>query len=130
MASDNKSDIINKIAMGGFSVFILLFVILSSGLYFNNSNNIAIKIQIDNEVNREKTAVNEALTKTLVMINDSIVTFKTNVQRKDSLYIKTIEQFQQVKLEKDSLARVLRSFKQSDTHPVTKTNDEMVESQN
>jgi hypothetical protein len=120
MTSDNKSNIINKIAMGGFLLFILLFVILSSGLYFNNSNNIAVKIQTDNEVNKEKTAVNEALTKTLVMKNDSIVTFKTHVKKKDSLYVKTIEQFQQVKLEIDSLTRVLRSFKQSDLQPVQK----------
>lgn len=124
MASDNKSDIVSKLAMGGFLAFILIFVSLSSWVYFNNSTNVAIKIQSDNEVNKEKTAVNEALTKTLVLKNDSIVNYRTEVKRKDSLYVKKIEsvekKLRQVTHEKDSLVRVLRSFKQSDIQPIQK----------
>ena len=121
-SENNKSEIISKLAMGGFLAFILIFVSLSSWVYFNNSTNVAIKIQSDNEVNKEKTAVNEALTKTLVMKNDSIVSYKTEVRKKDSLYVKTIEkykdQLKQVTHEKDSLARILRNFKQSDIQPI------------
>lgn len=124
MASENKSDIVSKLAMGGFLAFILIFVSLSSWVYFNNSTNVAIKIQSDNEVNKEKTAVNEALTKTLVMKNDSIVSYRTEVRKKDSLYVKKIEsverKLKQVTHEKDSLVRVLRSFKQSDIQPIQK----------
>lgn len=124
MASDNKSDIVSKLAMGGFLTFILLFVTFSSWVYFNNSTNVAIKIQSDNEVNKEKTAVNEALTKTLVLKNDTIVGYRTEVKRKDSLYVKKIEsvekKLKQVTHEKDSLVRLLRSFKQSDIQPIQK----------
>lgn len=125
MATDNKSEIISKLAMGGFLAFILIFVSLSSWVYFNNSTNVAIKIQSDNEVNKEKTAVNEALTKTLVMKNDSITTYKTEVKRRDSLFIKKVEQYEKklkkVEHEKDSLVNILRSFKQSDIQPINRT---------
>lgn len=128
MGSENKSDFISKIAMGGFLAFILIFVSLSSWVYFNNSTNVAIKIQSDNEVNKEKTAVNEALTKTLVMKNDTIVGYRTEVKRKDSLYVKKIEFFEkklkQVTHEKDSLARILRNFKQSDLQPIHREENE------
>jgi len=124
MANENKSDIVSKLAMGGFLAFILIFVSLSSWVYFNNSTNVAIKIQSDNEVNKEKTAVNEALTKTLVLKNDSIVGYRTEVRKKDSLYVKKIKsvekQLKQVTHEKDSLVRILRSFKQSDIQPIKK----------
>lgn len=122
----NKSEIFSKIAMGGFLAFILIFVALSSYVYFNNTTNVAIKIQTDNEVNKEKTAVNEALTKTLVMKNDSIVSYRTEVKRKDSLFVKKVEQYEkQIKKithEKDSLANILRHFKQSDLQPVNRNN--------
>ena len=122
MASENKSDIISKLAMGGFLLFIIIFVSLSSWIYFNNTANVAIKIQTDNEINKEKTAINEALTKTLVMKNDTIVGYKTEVKRKDSLYVKKIELFEKklkkLTHEKDSLARIINSFKQSDIQPI------------
>lgn len=128
MATQNKSDVLSKIAMGGFLIFILLFVSLSSWIYFNNTTNVAIKIQTDNEVNKEKSAVNEALTKTLVMKNDSIVSYRTEFKRKDSLYVKTIELFEkklkQVTHEKDSLTRILHSFKQSDIQPIHRNEDQ------
>lgn len=125
MATENKSDILSKIAMGAFFAFILIFVSLSSYVYFNNSTNVAIKIQSDNEVNKEKTAVNEALTKTLVMKNDSIVTYKTEVKKRDSILYKKVEQYElklkKVEHEKDSLVNILRNFKQSDLQPINRS---------
>jgi hypothetical protein len=122
MSTENKSQLLSKIAMGGFFAFILLFVSLSSYVYFNNSTNVAIKIQSDNEVNKEKTAVNEALTKTLVMKNDTIVNFKTEVKKKDSVLVKKVELYEKrlklVEHTRDSLAKILSKFKQSDIQPI------------
>lgn len=121
MATDSK-DLLSKIGIGAFLIFIIIFVGSSSWLYFSNSNNVAIRIQSDNEVNREKTAVNEALTKTLVLKNDSIVSYKTEVKKKDSILYQKVEQFEQklkkVEHEKDSLTNILRKFKQSDLQPI------------
>lgn len=128
MGTDNK-DLLSKLGMGAFLFFIIIFVSMSSWIYFSNSTNVAIKIQSDNEVNKEKTAVNEALTKTLVLKNDSIVTFKTEVKKRDSILYKKVEQYE-IKLkkvvhEKDSLANILRKFKQSDLQPINrKSNDQ------
>jgi hypothetical protein len=119
---ENKSNILNKIAMGGFLLFILLFVTLSSLVYFNNSSNVEIKIKTDNEVNKEKSAVNEALTQSLVAKNDSIVSYKLEVKKKDSVLYNKIELFEkQLKKttrEKDSLINILKRFKSSDIQPV------------
>ena len=123
MATDSK-DFISKLGMGAFLFFIIIFVSLSSWIYFDNSSTVAIRIQSDNEVNKEKTAVNEALTKTLVQKNDSIYTFKMEVKKKDSILIKKVEQFEKklkkVQHEKDSLANVIRMFKQSDIQPIVR----------
>jgi hypothetical protein len=123
MATDNK-ELLSKIGMGMFLVFIIVFVGSSSWLYFSNSTNVAIRIQSDNEINKEKTAVNEALTKTLVMKNDTIVSIKTEVKKRDSILYKKIESFEKklkkVEHEKDSLANILRKFKQSDIQPINR----------
>jgi len=125
LSTDEKSNIWTKIGMIGFMFFIIVFVSFSSWIYFNNNNNVAIRIQTDNEVNKEKTAVNEALTKTLVLKNDSITSYKTEVKKKDSLLINEIKYFKQElekeKHEKDSLVNILRHFKQSDIQPVRKS---------
>jgi hypothetical protein len=125
MGNDSKSQILSKIAMGTFLGFILIFVSLSSYVYFSNSSNVAIKIQTDNEVNKEKTAVNEALTKTLVMKNDTIVSFKIQVKKRDSILYKKVEQYEKklkkIEHEKDSLVNILRNFKQSDIQPISRT---------
>ena len=128
MGSDNK-DLLSKLGMGAFLFFIIIFVSMSSWIYFSNSTNVAIKIQSDNEVNKEKTAINEALTKTLVLKNDSIVTFKTEVKKKDSILYKKVEQYEinlkKLIHEKDSLTNILRKFKQSDLQPINrKSNDQ------
>lgn len=124
MSAENKSDILSKLAMGAFLLFIIVFVSLSSWVYFNNSSNVAIRIQTDNEINKEKTAVNEALTKTLVLKNDSITTYKTTVRKKDSLFYKKVEFFEKklkkIEHEKDSLVKILRNLKQSDLQPIHK----------
>ncbi len=123
MATDSK-DFISRLGMGAFLFFIIIFVSLSSWIYFDNSSTVAIRIQSDNEVNKEKTAVNEALTKTLVQKNDSIYSFKMEVKKKDSILIKKVEQFEKklkkVQHEKDSLVNVLRMFKQSDIQPIVR----------
>lgn len=119
---ENKSNVLNKIAMGGFLLFILLFVGISSLVYFNNSSNVEIRIKTDNEVNKEKTAVNEALTQTLVAKNDSIISFKLEVKKKDSILYKEIEsvknKLEKTTREKDSLASIIKRFKSSDIQPV------------
>lgn len=124
MATDS-GDVLSKLGMGMFLLFIIIFVGSSSWLYFSNSTNVAIKIQSDNEVNKEKTAVNEALTKTLVLKNDSIISFRTEVKKKDSILYKKVEFFEKklkkVEHEKDSLANILRKFKQSDIQPINRT---------
>jgi hypothetical protein len=98
----------------------------SSFIYFNNTSNVEIKIKTDNAVNKEKTALNEALTKTLVSKNDSIFNFKKSIKKNDSVFIikkKTYEkEIKKLKNEKDSLIRILRNFKQSDLLPIGKGN--------
>lgn len=117
-----KSSIINKIGMIGFILFILIFVSLSGWIYSNNSTNVAIRIQTDDEVNKEKTAVNEALTKTLVSKNDSIQTFKVEVKKKDSINRTDLKVFKKelskLNHEKDSLITIIRNLKQSDIQPI------------
>src|ERR1041385_5718840 len=105
-------DKLTKIGMGAFLLFIIIFVSFSSWIYFSNTSNVAIRIQSDNEVNKEKTAVNEALTKTLVMKNDTISYIKTETRKKDSILYKKINQVEK-KLKKsqkenDSLLNVIR----------------------
>lgn len=120
----NNRDILSKIGMGAFLVFILIFVSMSSWIYFSNSSNVAIRIQSDNEVNKEKTAVNEALTKTLVLKNDTITTIKVQTKKRDSILFKKIDlvekKLKKSECEKDSLANIIRKFKQSDLQPVTR----------
>jgi len=117
-----KSNIINKIGMIGFVIFILIFVSLSGWIYTNNSTNVAIRIQTDDEVNKEKTAVNEALTKTLVAKNDSIQSFKVEVKKKDSINRTDLKVFKKelskLNHEKDSLINIIRNLKQSDIQPI------------
>lgn len=117
-----KSNIVNKIGMIGFIIFILIFVSLSGWIYSNNSTNVAIRIQTDDEVNKEKTAVNEALTKTLVYKNDSIKTYKVEVKKKDSVIISELKHYKKEltksQHEKDSLINIIRNLKQSDIQPI------------
>ena len=122
MSFSGKKELLNKVAMITFIAVIFLFIGGSSLVYFNNSSNVEIKIKSDNIVNKEKTAVNEALTRTLVMKNDSIDTYKQTIRQKDSLYIKKVEvmekEIKKSKHEKDSLINILRNFKQSDLQPI------------
>jgi len=108
--------------MIGFVIFILIFVSLSGWIYTNNSTNVAIRIQTDDEVNKEKTAVNEALTKTLVAKNDSIQSFKVEVKKKDSINRTDLKVFKKelskLNHEKDSLINIIRNLKQSDIQPI------------
>lgn len=122
---DNK-DVMSKIGMILFILIIVIFVGGSSFVYFNNSSNVEIRIKTDNAVNKEKTAVNEALTKTLVAKNDSIYTFKKTIKSQDSVSVKNSQIFEKklkkVQHEKDSLINILRHFKQSDIQPINRDN--------
>lgn len=126
MSFSGKKELFTKIAMIGFVFIIFTFVIGSSMIYFNNSSNVEIKIKTDNQVNKEKTAVNEALTKTLVMKNDSISEFRNTIKKNDSIYSKRIDlvetKLKKIEHEKDSLVNIIRNFKQSDIQPVNRYN--------
>jgi uncharacterized membrane protein len=117
MSSVGKEDKLSKILMGAFLLFIIIFVSISSWIYFTNSTNVAIRIQTDDEINKEKTAVNEALIKTLVLKNDSIISFKTEVQKKDSIISKKVFKLEH---ERDSLKSLISKFKKSDIQPIVR----------
>lgn len=121
-----NKDLMNKLAMIMFILIIVFFIGGSSFIYFNNSSNVEIKIKTDNAVNKEKTAVNEALTKTLVAKNDSIFDFKQTIKKKDSIQYNTTQVFEKrlkkVQHEKDSLINILHNFKQSDIQPINRDN--------
>lgn len=120
----NNKDLQTKLGMIAFIVIIVSFVFGSSFIYFNNTSNVEIKIKTDNAVNKEKTAINEALTKALVAKNDSIASFKKEIIKKDSLFSikekKFEKEIKKSKHEKDSLINILRNFKQSDLQPIGK----------
>lgn len=117
----------SKIGMVIFIIAILLVVSISGLVYTANTSNIEVKIQTVNDVNKEKTAVNEALTKTLVMKNDTIGELKDVIIEKDSTITagnkvtqaneKTIKSLEH---KVDSLNLLIRKFKPSDIEPVSK----------
>jgi hypothetical protein len=119
-----NKDLLSRIGMGAFLLFIVIFVSLSSWIYFNNSTNVAIRIQSDNEINKEKTAVNEALTKTLVQKNDTISTIKIETRKRDSILFKKIDvvekKLKKSEHQKDSLQKIINRLKQSDIQPITR----------
>jgi len=127
MGFSGKRELFNKIGMIGFVFIMFSFVIGSSLVYFTNSTNVEIKIKTDNQVNKEKTAVNEALTKTLVMKNDSISDFRIKIKKNDSLFLNRItvveKKLIKTQREKDSLINIIRNFKQSDIQPVNRNSN-------
>lgn len=126
MSFSGKKELLSRIAMAGFIFIIFTFVAGSSMIYFNNSSNVEIKIKTDNQVNKEKTAVNEALTRTLVMKNDSIDGYRSTIKKNDSLFSTRMtiveKKLKKTEHEKDSLINIIRSFKQSDIQPVNRDN--------
>lgn len=127
MSFSGKKELLTRIGMIGFIFIIFTFVAGSSLIYFTNSSNVEIKIKTDNQVNKEKTAVNEALTRTLVMKNDSIDGYINTIKKNDSLFTNRItvveKKLKKTENEKDSLIRIIRSFKQSDIQPVNRDNN-------
>lgn len=127
MSFSGKKELLTRIGMIGFIFIIFTFVAGSSLIYFTNSSNVEIKIKTDNQVNKEKTAVNEALTRTLVMKNDSIDGYRNTIKKNDSLFTNRItvveKKLKKTENEKDSLIRIIRSFKQSDIQPVNRDNN-------
>jgi len=127
MGFSGKRELFNKIGMIGFVFIMFSFVLGSSLVYFTNSTNVEIKIKTDNQVNKEKTAVNEALTKTLVMKNDSISEFRIKIKKNDSLFLNRItvveKKLIKTQREKDSLINIIRNFKQSDIQPVNRNSN-------
>jgi hypothetical protein len=117
-----KSDLFTRIGMGGFLICIILFVSLSSYVYFNNSSSVEIRIQSDNEIKKEKDAVNEALKTELVIKNDSLSTYKARFKNSDSLHATQVKYYEKkierIQYQNDSLNNILRNLKQSDIQPV------------
>lgn len=117
---------LNKIAMIAFICIIVFFIVVSSYLYFTNTNNVEIKIKSDNAINREKTLINEALTRTLVLKDDTLILLKNEIKTKDSITAIKLDSYEKTvtKLErqKDSINKILRNLKQSDLQPIQRTN--------
>lgn len=120
-----KKDGFNKYLMYGFLAFLIAFIPVSSWLFFTNNKNIELSINSDNEMVKEKTAVNEALTKALVIKTDSAKILKKNLERKDSVsnikdkkIQETLNAVKKLQHENDSIKKILKKIKWSDLQPV------------
>lgn len=119
-----RSDFWTKVGMTTFILCICAFVTLSSYVYYNNNASVEVRIKSDELIKRETAVANEALTKTLQLTSDSLATYKSTTQKRDSLYINKIKMYEnklvQMQQENDSLHTVLRSLKQSDIQPIVR----------
>lgn len=119
---------VNNYGIIGFIIFIVILVIFSGFVFFNNSSNLEVSIRSNDEQLKRSEAVTEALTKNVVEKNEAIKILALDNHKlqkkgssKDSVINKQSDEIKQLQHDKDSLTNLVRKFKWSDIEPVNKS---------
>lgn len=119
---------VNNYGIIGFIIFIVILVIFSGFVFFNNSSNLEVSIRSNDEQLKRSEAITEALTKNVVEKNEAIKILALDNHKlqkkgssKDSVINKQSDEIKQLQHDKDSLTNLVRKFKWSDIEPVNKS---------
>jgi hypothetical protein len=119
---------VNNYGIIGFIIFIVILVIFSGFVFFNNSSNLEVSIRSNDEQLKRSEAVTEALTKNIVEKNEAIKILALDNHKlqkkgstKDSVINIQSDEIKKLQHDKDSLTNLVRKFKWSDIEPVNKS---------
>jgi len=94
---------INNIGIIGFITIIVFLVSVGSLVFFNNSSNLEVSLKSNDEQYREVKKLNDALTNSLIVSNETI-------KAQDSIIVHYKNEMNKCAAKRDSLNRIIRDL--------------------